>query len=389
MTTRAQGGEPDVICFPFIGDRVGGSHLSALGLIRNLDRRRFTPLIVLQDGRGPLAALLNKEEIPFDVVDLGEGAVLPPSLVARRIASGLRVLRGILPLIRYMKDRNVAIVHTNDGRVHVTWGIAARVARVRHLWHHRADPNAFGLRWFAPVLADEIVAVSNFASPRGVAAARCSVVHSPFDVAKLRAVDRRAARDRMVAELGCPPDSIVLGYVGTLQERKRPLLCVDVIAEIRRRAPSLDVRAVFLGEALNGLDRKVLERAVARSVDDAVHVLGFRYPGEQWIAALDVLLVTAVDEPFGRTLIEAMLLGTSVVATASGGNVEAIEHGKTGLLVPPDDPTAFAEAIIPLLDSPESRARLAETALASALERYGVGKHVAAITEVYARLLAA
>src|SRR3546814_9209528 len=78
------------------------------------------------------------------------------------------------------------------------------------------------------------------------------------------------------------------------------------------------------------------------------------------MAACDALLVTAVDEPFGRTLIEAMLLETPVIAANSGGNPEAIEDGENGLIVPPDDPESFADAALALIDDPRSEEHTSE-----------------------------
>ena len=83
--------------------------------------------------------------------------------------------------------------------------------------------------------------------------------------------------------------------------------------------------------------------------------------------ALDVLLVPAVREPFGRTLIEAMFLGTPVVATDDGGNREAI-GGDRGL-VPPDQPESFVETIHLLLTDLPLRQRIVEAARSRGLLR--------------------
>src|SRR3546814_16641998 len=98
-------------------------------------------------------------------------------------------------------------------------------------------------------------------------------------------------------------------------------------------------------------------------------MMGFRHPSEPWMAACDALLVTAVDEPFGRTLIEAMLLETPDIAANSGGNPEAIEDGENGLIVPPDDPESFADAALALIDDPARAQRIAVTAHEQALSR--------------------
>jgi glycosyltransferase involved in cell wall biosynthesis len=219
------------------------------------------------------------------------------------------------------------------------------------------------------------------------AAHKCSVVYSPFDVARAQDLDRGACRARLVAELGCRPDSLLVGYFGNLVQRKRPLSFIDTIAAIRHRAPELNAIGVLFGKALDGLEPVVRARAEELGIADRIHLMGFRYPGEPWMAALDLLVVTAVDEPLGRTLVEAMLLGTPVIAADSGGNPEAIRHKETGLLVRADSPDAFAEAAIALSRAPAMRASIVEEAKQDAAARFGVERHVTSITSIYSSLL--
>lgn len=383
---RLRHGRAATVCFPFVGDLVGGSHISVLGLIRRLDRSRFAPLVVLHRTDGPVADLLRREGVAFEAAPIAEHL----GLAAPHNWSALAHLgRALPPLARFLRARGVAIVHTNDGRTHAVWGLAARLAGARLLWHHRSDPTSFGARHLAPWLAHRIVAVSRFAAPRSLtrsAARRCSVVHSPFDTGGEKP-DRAACRARLVAELGCPPETRLLGYVGTLEARKRPLLFVEAVAALHRCAPDLPAAGLLFGSPLHGLDEATKDRAASLDVADRIHLMGFRYPGEPWLAALDLLLVTAVDEPFGRTLIEAMLLGTPIVAADSGGNPEAIRHGETGLLVRPDDPEAFAAASLALLEEPERTADMADAAGRDARVRFGIDRHSGAIMRVYDELL--
>jgi glycosyltransferase involved in cell wall biosynthesis len=270
------------------------------------------------------------------------------------------------------------------------WGLAARLAGSKHLWHHRGDASSFGLRHVAPWLANRLVAVSKFASPRpGLfsASSKCSVVHSPFDVTKMVGVDREESRKHVIAAIGCPPETKLLGYVGTLVDRKRPIVFVEVLAALQRLEPNVEFAGLFLGSAVNGLDDAARLRAEALGVSDRIHFMGFRYPGEPWIAGLDALLVTAVNEPLGRTLVEAMLLGTPVIAADSGGNPEVVEDGETGMLVRPDDPAEFAKACFRLFGDAACLAHIVETARHEAQARFGIERHVHAITAVYDDLL--
>jgi glycosyltransferase involved in cell wall biosynthesis len=381
---RGAGDGVPLVCFPFVGNLVGGSHISAIGLIKRLDRTRYRPLVLLQHPEGEIADLCRREGVAVEAgppsVDLLHGRRL-------RLRDFGRIARDLIKLAGFLVKRGVHIVHSNDGRTHATWALAARLAGAKLVWHHRSDPYAFGLRFVAPWLAHRVVAVSKFAAPRpGLvsAARRCDVIHSPFAIDA--DVDRARARAALLQELGCDPGTAIIGFFGALIPRKRPLLFVDAIAALREQAPELPVLGLLFGEALEDADAQVRARASERGVADRIRLMGFRYPGSTWLAACDVLMVPAIDEPFGRTLIEAMMLGTPVAATASGGNVEAIEHGVTGLLVPPEDASALASACQALLKDP-ALAEVSATAREHALRVYPAEAHAAAVMQIYDGLL--
>jgi glycosyltransferase involved in cell wall biosynthesis len=244
----------------------------------------------------------------------------------------------------------------------------------------------------APLLANHIVTVSNFSRPRRPIlpiSRRLSVVHSPFD-RDVVVPDRAASRAALIREIGCAPETRLLGYFGTLVDRKRPVTFVDAVHAFIQRHPEIPVAGLIFGQPIiDGprLDETVRARAKELGIADRIHLMGFRQPVEPLMGGVDVLLVPAVREPFGRTLIEAMLLGTPVVATADGGNIEAIEHGVTGFLVKADDPDAFTEPLFRLLTDPESWQRISEVARLRAKSDYSVETHIAKITAIYRVLL--
>jgi glycosyltransferase involved in cell wall biosynthesis len=380
-------GKPITVCFPFIGDRLGGSHVSALGLIKGLDRSQFAPLVVLHDTEGPVAALFRREGVEF------EAAPIKNSLEQARLRNlgALVKIIGALPVLTaYLKARKVAIVHTNDGRIHVPWGAAARLSGAKLLWHHRGVPEAIGLNLIAPWLANRVVSVSKFTAPKpGIftAARKSSVIFSPFDVNKALQFDREKSREMILKEIGETQDVHLIGYVGNLIARKRPIVFVETIAALKAIAPDMRCLGLFIGSAPDELDQAAKHRAQQLGVDDRVHFLGYRYPGEAWIAGLNALFVPSVDEPLGRTLVEAMLLGTPVIASDSGGNREAITDGQTGKIVRPEDPQAFAHAYLGLISRPRDLARIVENAQMEARERFSTERHVRAVEAIYHALV--
>ncbi|WP_446212992.1 glycosyltransferase family 4 protein [Micromonospora sp. IBSANI012] len=129
---------------------------------------------------------------------------------------------------------------------------------------------------------------------------------------------------------------VVVGYVGRLAPEKR----VDLL-EATSRLPG--VRVVVVGD---GPARQHLERALPR-----VRFLGVRHGDDlaRIYASLDVFVHTGPHETFGQTVQEASASGVPVVAPASGGPVDLVEPGVTGLLVPPGDAAALADAVAGLV----------------------------------------
>jgi glycosyltransferase involved in cell wall biosynthesis len=370
------------ICFPFSGDSVGGSHISVRGLIDHLDRSRYRPVIVPQVPGGMIASFFAGEE---QMDDPGAKGLFVPG-EAFTLSKFARTLTGILPRARFLRRQRIDIVHINDGRSSANWALAARLAGARLIWHHRGDPGALGLRLLAPALAHRVLAVSSFAlPPDGIwsARAKASVVHSPFDTEI--SVDRARARDTLIRELGVTPDTMLLGYFGAFVPRKRPLLFVDMVAQLRG-VTGRPVMGVMFGEArLPAMDVALRKRIADRGVGDQVKLMGYRTPGPFWIAGCDQLVVPAVGEPFGRTLVEAMLVGTPIVAARSGGNVEALEGG-IGMLVEPDEAEALTQACAALGTDPGGAQQMARAAQADARRRFSEATHCAKVSAIYEQL---
>jgi len=374
---------PITICYPMAGDSLGGSHHSLLGLLEGLDRERYRPVLILENPVGRLATHFSAFEQIADPAPPRESFAVGRDFTLRGFASTLAGLRRRAALI---EDAGATIVHTNDGRTHATWALAAKLGGSKLLWHHRADPNAKGLRFVAPWIADQIVTVSRFSLPRRHATAatrNAQVVFSPFETDFT--VDRQHMRDRLLAELGAPDDTIICGYFGSFIDRKRPLKFIEAIASLRSMQ-GWPVKGVMFGETTYAeLEAAMRERITEPDVAGSIHLMGYRAPGADWIAACDILLVPAIDEPLGRTLVEAMLVETPVVATRSGGNPEAILEG-LGKLVPPEDPQAVARACIELITDPVATTAITARAKESAKARFSRDRHIAAISQIYEQL---
>jgi glycosyltransferase involved in cell wall biosynthesis len=387
MTMAASGGGSALrVCFPFIGDDLGGSHISAIKLVKGLVRDGFNVSVVIEQDDGPLADYLRAEQVDYDVLAI-------PHVGARSTGAGLaRVARALPRVVAYLRRKSFDLVHTNDGWTHLQWGISARLAGAKLIWHHRGDPDARATNLVSPLVAHRLLAVSRFALPRRPilpVAHRARVIHSPFDH-PTGENDRRSAHAMLTAELGVSPETQILGYFGGLIERKRPLLFVDIVHKLLQAEPSRAVVGCLFGVSSPGgrdFAAECAERATALGIRRSIHLMGFRKPVEPYMAACDILLIPAMGEPFGRTLIEAMLLGTPVIATAHGGNPEAISHGVNGILVEPESAESFVPPIERLLDDPVEHERISRTARGMALKHYGADRHIRSVEAIYHELI--
>ncbi|MBO9517206.1 MAG: glycosyltransferase family 4 protein [Porphyrobacter sp.] len=371
------------VCYPLAGDTIGGSHVSLRGLLDRLDTSRFDILIAPESTSGRLA------EHYAGFRQIADPAPPRSSFVAGRrfgLLNFLSTVPAIAKRAQFLKQHQVDIVHTNDGRTHATWALAAKLAGARLVWHHRGDPTARGIRYVAPLLADQILAVSSFALPGGnIGAARTAqVVHSPFDSSM--SFDRQASRSRIIEELGLDPDTILCGYFGLFIERKRPLKFIEAVGELARLVDR-PVAGVMFGEALDETMLAAMADKIAHlPANTSVALMGYRTPGHEWLAGCDLLLVPAIDEPLGRTLVEAMLVRTPVVATNSGGNPEALAQD-CGVLCAGDEPLDMARKARDLLNDRERMTDMVIRARTRAVDHFSEERHVEAIEKVYLRLV--
>jgi glycosyltransferase involved in cell wall biosynthesis len=156
---------------------------------------------------------------------------------------------------------------------------------------------------------------------------------NPFEIDL--SFDRQAARQAMLSEFGWPADALVVGWIGNFWERKRPAFFLETAAALARRDPRH--RFVMFGRDGDFSIAEIKELAAGLGLGGVIEIPGFRQPVEANLACLDLLLAPAPREPFGRALVEAIILGTPVVATRGAGHSEIIGAWGGGLLASESD----------------------------------------------------
>ena len=367
-----------------MGESIGGSHLSTLLLIRGLDRARFEPVIALHQ-EGNLSAHLRDAGLPYRLLPIrgplhgGPGG----AELALRLASCLRAIGG------FLRRQKIDLVHANDLRCNQSWAAPCRLAGVPLVWHQRTKYTPSRLTRLTMRLAARLLCNSDYCRstlpPRS--RDRAESVANPFET-EAPPPDRAAARRMVLEQAGRGEVDHIVGFCGTLSRQKRPERFIESAGLLKHRLAG-SVLFVLLGPDRDDRAGELQDVARAAGVADDVFFAGFRQPAADWLAAFDVLLAPQIDDAFGRTLVEAMLVGTPVVATDTGGHRDIVRHEETGLLVPPDEPEAAAEACLRLLLDAAAARRMTGAGRRRAGAAFSVSTHVGAVQRVYESVLAA
>jgi glycosyltransferase involved in cell wall biosynthesis len=316
------GGYVGPIVFPFLGAELGGSHISAFTLVRSLTSDFGVRCIVLAATGTRIAE--EAARFALEVEPTAEGPAMRhrnnPIYDFAKFAPRLRLLK---------KFGRSAIVHCNDVGALQAWGPVAKLLGLRLVYHHRTFN--FLLNRLLVHMADDVICISDacrqtvgFLPER-----RKSTVHNPFSMAI--DIDRRVARSRLFKSLGLASDSVLIGFIGNFWSRKRADFFLDVCAAVSER--NQRAHFVLFGRSGNITEAQLLKRAEEYGIRDRTIFAGFRFPMDDNIASMDLLIAPALDEPFGRTLVEALLLGTPYVATAGAGHNEIASRWAGGRLI--------------------------------------------------------
>jgi L-malate glycosyltransferase len=209
----------------------------------------------------------------------------------------------------------------------------------------------------------------------GVPADRTVTVHEGIDVDHVLA----APPVNVHEAFWLPHHAPVVGNVAALVPHKGQRYLIDAAHLVVQQIP--DARFIILGE---GELREHLERQVKEHhLEKHVFLPGFRTDVLGCMKGFDVFVMSSVTEGLGTSLLDAMACARPIVATRAGGIPEIIEDDVNGVLVPPRDAHALADAIIRLLRDEDARRRMGDAGLSRVSERFTVDRMVEETARVY------
>jgi glycosyltransferase involved in cell wall biosynthesis len=211
----------------------------------------------------------------------------------------------------------------------------------------------------------------------GVPEDRTVTVHEGIDVDHVVSVPLVDVHQAFFLPHGAP----VVGNIAALVPHKGQRHLIEAAHIVVQKLP--DVRFVILGE---GELRDALERLVKEHrLEKHVLLPGFRTDVLGCLKSFDLFVMSSITEGLGTSLLDAMACSRPIVATEAGGIPEVVQNGVTGVLVPPRDHAALADAIVALVNDKARRQAMGDAGFARVNEKFTVERMIAGTAAVYAR----
>ena len=364
------------ILFPFVGTTIGGSHISSLTLIKALRTQSVEPFIVVHEPQPYLDWASAQGEqvtlVKLPYLRAGEHHLLSRVKLFTGFGSARRLLRGL----------GIDLVHGNDNRMNHTWVHWARKAAVPFVWHQRNKWKQSPRAHETLNMASGVISISNFVAQQ---APPLTVPHATiYNPIRSEARDRTECARLLRSELGVSASTRIVACFANAQQWKRPDTFVHAGFSCTRQTDTTVF--VWFGNDYDGSLARAMAAAQQADGPARIYHLPFRQDVLTAMAGCDVIVSASENEPFGRTVVEAMSVGTPVVISDGGGHRELVQDGENGLLFPIGDADACSRAVLSLLQDKTTWHRLSQRGLERARD-FSPQQHARSVVAFYEQLL--
>ncbi len=372
---------------------IGGSDIALARTIEAMQGTGQKSSVVLPSD-GPLVARLRDAGADVYFLPMQQLRTIPSMLYQAKYLA--KFLPTVFRMARLMRRLQPDLVHSNS--LYCLYGaFGAKLARTRHLWHVREmAPSVPVLTWcYAAMvrrLSKTVLAMSD-------ACVDALFRHPPDNVEVMPdALDADAflkprKPGRLRQELGIPPDTRIVGFAARLDPWKGVHVFLDACQKVAET--NANVVFVIAGGAPEGLEQyeaELKQQTKNLGLEEKVLFLGWKYRLSDMVDVMDgfdMFCHTSIQaEPFGLVLLEAMSVGTPVIAARAGGPLTIIEDGISGVLTEPGNGEDLAGAITRLLNNPDLAERIGKAGQARQRDRFSVPQFVERLASIYKKTLA-
>lgn len=342
-------------------NQIGGGQLYILDILERLNKDNFQ-IYTMDSHLHELHETLKKLDVTvLPVISFGWKDFFKP----------WRIILTLIELAHAVRKYQIDIIHTNT----VWCQCIASVIKILYnrsiLWsyHDMAQFDWLGA-WFKIFLG--------LFSERIVVPSKASANKFKFYPEKILIIENGFNFEKFECIPQCTPmnnEKIVVSWIGRLIPWKN-VECLLYAAKIIKDQ-NLFIEFRIYGDGKKKYMRRIHSLVKQLHIENMINLKGFVSAIPQCIFESDLIVNTSIKpESFGRTLIEAALCRKAVIATSLGATREVVVHNKTGILIPPDDPSALAEALIYMVENPQHRKQMEAYAFERAQKKYNLDRIV-------------
>lgn len=357
------------------GDMMGGGQKSLLLLLERLDREKYRPFLICPK----YGSLVKKAE------KLGIQTALIPTgrLKSLNIFSNVSTVHKFIKFIRF---NHIDLIHTDAPRQTFFAGLAAKITKRPLIWHVRiSDPEKRLYDKILSSLSTKMIAVSEAAARRLQRVNKNKIVVI-FNGINLNEYDLPHPDKKLVEEFGKEENCVFVGTASQLIPRKGYSILLQAASQVLQVGPN--VKFVIVGSGEEKYSQSLYDLSKDLGITENIIFTGYREDISQIMKILDIVVLPSTHpEGFSRLLLEAMASSKPVVASRIGGNPEAVEDGRTGLIVPPGDVDSLAKALLQLVQNKELRQSMGHAGRQRVKEQFSIEINVSKIESIYEELL--
>lgn len=365
---------------------LGGAEHSLLLLMQHLDPAVWQSHLACPDGE--LAKQARQLGVPW------QSTSLPRLRRSWRFAQDWH--HHATQLAKVAQQINATVIYANTVRAALYGMWAARLAKRPFLWHMRDfwlsenEPRYTQIDWALKLLlcraATQIITNSAATASHLPCPQKSSIVHNGIDLNHFAAATPGDFRQQHHIPAQVP----LVGTVGRLRPWKGQHRFIEMAAAVVAAEPTTHFVIVggspFGGEG--DYPAQLRQQAAAQKLDHCLHFTGHLADVRPALAALDLFVHPGDPEPFGLVNVEAMAVGKPVVAFGHGALPEIVLPGQTGLLIPPGDVAALAQAVTTLLQNRKQRQQMGQAGQRRVQERFTIQQTAVHISAILQKTLA-
>jgi len=372
---------------------VSGAEIVMLGYIDALRAEGHTAVAYISEHNHRLADVLRAREVPFLATRHFSRELIRTTVKPGALREFIRSFTSVRPELRdFIRHHGVQIVHSISYPASLYAALSIRGTGVRHVWHehnikriHRFNRPIyrFVARSCTHVIGPSDAVTRNLARTMPDAVVR--TVYNGIDLQRF--VPASGARiDVVRGALGIREGSRAVGLFGQMLPYKGHTTLIDAAPRILVACP--DVQFLLVGALENPPYQDELQaRITERGLAGRVRFTGWQPNVHETMRAMDAIVVgTTTPEPASLALMEAMAVGTPLVATRTGGTPEIVSDEETGLLFAPGQADQLADRIIRILTDSTLSRTLSAAGRARVETRFSLQRHNLAVLKLYGGL---